>query len=41
MATLAPQAMQARASGGNLNLVTLAPQARQSREIELLAESLF
>ena len=32
-ATLAPQARQTRASGGNLNYVTLAPQARPSGEI--------
>ena len=32
-ATLAPQAMQARASGENLNYMTLAPQARPSGEI--------
>ena len=32
-ATLVPQARQARASGENLNYVTLAPQARQSGEI--------
>ena len=32
-ATLAPQARQARASGENLNYVTLAPQARPSVEI--------
>ena len=32
-ATLAPQARQARASGENLNYVTLAPQARTSGEI--------
>ena len=32
-ATLAPQARQARASGENLNYVTLAPQARPSGEI--------
>ena len=32
-ATLAPQAMQARASGENLNYATLAPQARPSGEI--------
>ena len=31
--TLAPQAMQARLSGENLNYVTLAPQARLSGEI--------
>ena len=30
-AILAPQARQARASGENLNYVTLAPQARQVR----------
>ena len=30
-AMLAPQAMQARASGENLNYMTLAPQARQAR----------
>ena len=30
-ATLAPQAMQARASGENLNYATLAPQASQAR----------
>ena len=29
-ATLAPQAWQAKASGKNLNYVTLAPQARPS-----------
>ena len=29
-ATLAPQARQARASGENLNYVTLTPQARQA-----------
>ena len=29
MATLAPQARQARAIGENLNYMTLAPQARQ------------
>ena len=32
-ATLAPQARQARASGENLNYVTLVPQARPSGEI--------
>ena len=32
-ATLAPQVRQARASGENLNYVTLAPQARPSGEI--------
>ena len=32
-ATLAPQARQARASGDNLNYVTLVPQARPSGEI--------
>ena len=32
-ATLARQARQARASGGNLNYVTLAPQARPNGEI--------
>ena len=32
-ATLAPQARQARASGENLNYVTLAPQARLRSEI--------
>ena len=32
-ATLAPQARQARASGENLNYMTLAPQARLSSEI--------
>ena len=32
-ATLAPQARQARASGENLNYMTLAPQARQSGDI--------
>ena len=31
-ATLAPQAWQARASGENLNYITLAPQARPSGE---------
>ena len=36
-ATLAPQARQARASGKNLNYVTLAPKV----SFELLAESLF
>ena len=42
MATLAPQARQARASGENLNYGTLATQARQPRgNFELLAESLF
>ena len=39
-ATLAPYARQARASGENLNYVTLGPQARPSGEFELLAESL-
>ena len=33
MATLAPQAKQARASGENLNYMTLAPQARPSGEM--------
>ena len=32
-ATLVPKAMQAMASGENLNYVTLAPQARPSGEI--------
>ena len=32
-ATIAPQARQARASGENLNYMTLAPQARLSGEI--------
>ena len=32
-ATLAPQAREAKASGENLNYVTLAPQARLSGEI--------
>ena len=32
-ATLVPQARQAKASGENLNYVTLAPQARPSVEI--------
>ena len=32
-ATLAPQTRQAKASGHNLNYVTLAPQARLSGEI--------
>ena len=36
-ATLAPQARQAKASGKNLNYVTLAPKV----SFELLAESLF
>ena len=40
-ATLAPQANQARASGENLNYLTLAPQARQAwPNFELLAELL-
>ena len=38
--TLAPQAMEARASGENLNYVTLALQARWWWHGELLAESL-
>ena len=41
-ATLAPQARQARASGENLNYVTLAPLAKEAKcwNFELLAESL-